>query len=407
MSFYIDPSGGIAGDMFSALMISAGAPENKVIDGMIKAANKLGVADISLQKANDDSSRLLIHFHSKHDHIKGSEAKIFLQELYDELDIHCIYRDFGNRALDILIEAEQKAHSENHFESDHYHIHPIGLVKSPYLEKAPFRPDRDANGEFIIELFPKYIDGLNRLDEFTHLFLIAYLDKSVGYSLHVNPPHHDINVGVFASRSPFRPNPIGINIVEIKKIEKNKIYISPVDFLNNTPVIDIKPVIQTIDKIDDANNGWIINHNLEEEEALLKTHHHGHSGHNHHHSHNEAYLHEAQDIIIDITGAVIGMQLLNLDTKAFLINPVSVGGGMVKFSHGKLPVPSPATKIILEKYNIPYQMGPLETELCTPTGAAIMAALKAELINNPEKNKIAGKSRGTKDLDVPPLLIMF
>ncbi|MFC2137736.1 tRNA (N6-threonylcarbamoyladenosine(37)-N6)-methyltransferase TrmO [Bacteroidota bacterium] len=400
MSFYIDPSGGIAGDMFSAMLISAGAPEDKVIYGMVTAARKLGIAEISTSITNDNSTRLNIHFHSKHAHIKGSKAKEILKELYDELEIQCQFREFGNKALDILIQAERQAHSENHFESDHYHINPIGVVKSPYTNKAPFRPDPEAKGEFYIELFQKYQDGLKSLEEFSHMYLLVYLDKSVGYSLHVNPPHHNVNVGVFASRSPFRPNPIGINIVEIKKIEKNRVYISPIDFIDNTPVLDIKPVIKSLDKVEGANNGWIVDEDMKGENVVIP------ENSQHNHGHDDAYLHEAQDIIIDIIGAVIGMQYLLLDAKAFITKPISVGGGMVKFSHGKLAVPSPATRIILEKYNIPFQMGPIEVELCTPTGAAIIAALDVELKENYDDLKVIGTSRGTKDLEIPPLKLL-
>ena len=400
MSFYIDPSGGIAGDMFSAMLISAGAPKDKMIDGMVTAARKLGIAEITSSSTKDGSTRLNIHFHSKHEHIKGSKAKEILKELYDELDIQCHYREFGDKALDILIKAERQAHSENHFESDHYHINPIGVVKSPYTNKAPFRPDPNAEGDFYIELFQKYEDGLKNLDQFSHMYLIVYLDKSIGYSLHVNPPHHNVNVGVFASRSPFRPNPIGINIVEIKKIDKNRVYISPVDFIDNTPVLDIKPVIKSLDKVEGANNGWINSEEMKDENVVIT------EGSKHNHDHGDAYLHEAQDIVIDIIGAVIGMQHLMLDTEAFITKSVSVGGGMVKFSHGKLAVPSPATRIILDKYNIPFQMGPIEVELCTPTGAAIIAALNVELKETNDNLKVIGTSRGTKDLDIPPLKML-
>ena len=87
MKLYIDPSGGIAGDMFSAALISAGAPEDKVISGMLAAAKKLGEAEISAIKAEDNSTKLEINFHSKHKHIKGSDAKKILGELFEEYKI--------------------------------------------------------------------------------------------------------------------------------------------------------------------------------------------------------------------------------------------------------------------------------------------------------------------------------
>src|SRR3972149_5315143 len=129
---YIDPSGGIAGDMFSAALISAGAEENVVIDGMLKAAKMLGEAEINVKKNDDGSSGLVIHFHSKHAHIKGEKAKEILESLFNDLGIKEKYRNYGLRVLDNLVQAEQKAHSENHYESDHFHFIPIGLVRSPY-----------------------------------------------------------------------------------------------------------------------------------------------------------------------------------------------------------------------------------------------------------------------------------
>jgi len=142
------------------------------------------------------------------------------------------------------------------------------------------------------------------------------------------------------------------------------------------------------------------------------THSHGdHSGHHHghlHHHSDEAYLHEAQDILLDITGAVMGMQLLNADIRAVLTGPVSLGGGMITFSHGTLPVPAPATQNIIKRFNIPVKQGPVNFELFTPTGAAILAALFPETATDqiPEnEDLITGTSRGTKDLDIPPLKV--
>jgi uncharacterized protein (DUF111 family) len=119
-------------------------------------------------------------------------------------------------------------------------------------------------------------------------------------------------------------------------------------------------------------------------------------------------LHEAQDIVIDIIGAVMGMQDLNIEPEAQLITPVSVGGGSVACSHGILPVPAPATKVILEQYGIEWRPGPLDVELSTPTGVSILAALGAKEATSSLEGReivVAGRSRGTKDLDIPPLKV--
>ncbi len=250
MKLIIDPAGGIAGDMFSAALISAGADFESLRAVMSKAAVKLGSAQISLDKTPDDAYQLKIALASKRDHLGGKEAGEILTELFSEFGIKKQYQDFGLKILDILLKAEIRAHA-------------------------------------------------------------------------------DLNIKV-------------------------------------------------------------------------KT--------NHHHRHeHDAFLHEAQDIVIDIMGAVMGMQVLQVEPGGRLLSPVSVGGGLVKFSHGTLPVPAPAAEIIMEQYRIQWQKGPLELELATPTGVAILAALGARE-SNPAALKdrriaASGTARGTKILDIPPLRI--
>jgi len=128
----------------------------------------------------------------------------------------------------------------------------------------------------------------------------------------------------------------------------------------------------------------------------------------HHHSHNHTgtVLHEAQDILIDIVGAAVGMESLKIIPSASLTGQVATGKGKVKFSHGILDIPAPATKILLNKYNIQWENGEVNSELCTPTGAAILATLtdKSKKTRLTTSNIILkGYSRGTKSLPIPPL----
>lgn len=271
---YIDPTGGFAGDMFSAALISAGADEKLMIKAMELAASKIGEATVSAVKTKDSATRLLIDIQHDHNHLSGHMAKHLLDDIFVELNIEERYRQIGMTALQNLIDAEIKAHKEHTFLTDHLHSH---------------THDHD--------------------DEHHH--------------------HH--------------------------------------------------------------------------------SHDHNHiHGHHHHHEKAEAFLHEAQDILIDITGAVYGLQLLKTGAEVILINPVGTGGGVITFSHGTLPVPAPATQNIINKFDIPANEGPVSFELFTPTGAAVLSALNPKL-NSDVKLKSedvkTGTSRGTKDLNIPPLKI--
>jgi uncharacterized protein (DUF111 family) len=150
----------------------------------------------------------------------------------------------------------------------------------------------------------------------------------------------------------------------------------------------------------------IENHHHEDHHHYNPENEHDHILNHHPHGMPEAWLHEAQDILIDITGAVISLQDLQASTNAQLLAPVSYGGGSVSFSHGTLKVPAPATQIMIKNNHIPVIAGPIETELFTPTGAAALSALQANaIVPFPDPASTKGQSRGTKDLPIPPLEI--
>ena len=143
---------------------------------------------------------------------------------------------------------------------------------------------------FWIELDPKYTGALFELEKFKYLYVIAWLDRIEGeIANRVVPPWaKGREIGLFAGRSPQRPNPIGLSIAGILKVEKNIIYTSPIDFLDDTPVVDIKPYISSFDQKSDANDGWI-----EEMEGYrhlldhLVGKQHGHDGEDHDHHHED------------------------------------------------------------------------------------------------------------------------
>ncbi len=140
-----------------------------------------------------------------------------------------------------------------------FEMNPIGVIRTPYTENAPNQPVEDDEGDFRIVVEPQYTDGLYKLDSFRYMYVIYYIHHvKQEQSMIVSPPWAGgAKVGVFASRSPVRPNHIGISIVRIKSIKNNEILTSGLDAFDGTPVLDIKPYIKDLDVKSDANYGWI------------------------------------------------------------------------------------------------------------------------------------------------------
>lgn len=172
----------------------------------------------------------------------------------------------------------------------------IGTIHSPYLPSLPIpnQPPKNAPGEFWITLNPEFQEGLDKLLTYRYIYVLYALDQTQGnFNLRVHPSWApEIEVGVFASRSPKRPNPIGLSIVELKGIEGNEILISGIDVYNGTPLLDLKPYIPVLDLKPDANDGWY--DQLEDKDHLVAhmlglqhehPHEHGHV-HQHGHPHN-------------------------------------------------------------------------------------------------------------------------
>jgi len=135
----------------------------------------------------------------------------------------------------------------------------IGVIKTPYVDNAPYQPVEEDEGDFRLVLDRKYSDALRNLDSFTYIYVIYYIDRITALPRNfVRPPWAPgVEVGVFASRSPLRPNPIGLSIVRIKEIVENEIITTGLDVFDNTPLLDIKPYIKELDSKEDANYGWL------------------------------------------------------------------------------------------------------------------------------------------------------
>ncbi|MCD4657497.1 MAG: tRNA (N6-threonylcarbamoyladenosine(37)-N6)-methyltransferase TrmO [Planctomycetes bacterium] len=144
--------------------------------------------------------------------------------------------------------------------NDKIELFPIGFLHTPFDTDAPFKPDipKENCGEFWIELDEKYIPSLDKLQFFNYIYVLFYLDRIADtVKLKAHPPSYGRKeVGLFASRSPYRPNHIALSAVRLLKIERNLLFISSIDALNNSPVLDIKPYFKDLDCKEDANSGW-------------------------------------------------------------------------------------------------------------------------------------------------------
>lgn len=136
---------------------------------------------------------------------------------------------------------------------------PIGIIHSPFktIDNIPIQ-NIGAKGERgFIEIFPEFALGLKDLDGFSHIILLYHLHKVDHFSLQVKPFLDNIERGIFATRSPIRPNPIGLTVVKIIEIKNNLITIEDIDMLHQTPLLDIKPCLPMIDDIKNIRLGWL------------------------------------------------------------------------------------------------------------------------------------------------------
>jgi len=135
---------------------------------------------------------------------------------------------------------------------------PIGVIHSEHVEKekTPIQPVFAKGCRGKIEVFPRFAKGLRDVEGFSHVYIIYHLHRSGKPKLKVKPFLQDKEHGIFATRAPARPNPIGLSIVEVVKREGNILYINGVDVLDGTPLLDIKPYVSRFDCIKTKRNGW-------------------------------------------------------------------------------------------------------------------------------------------------------
>ncbi len=138
-------------------------------------------------------------------------------------------------------------------------ISSIGIIETPFddLKGMPIQPSGAADIVGTIVMDKAYEQGLTDLEGFSHIILLYAFHQSTGYDLMVKPFMDDRKRGLFSTRAPRRPNPIGLSIVELVKREGNRITIKGIDVLNGTPLIDIKPYVPKFDNRAVTHLGWL------------------------------------------------------------------------------------------------------------------------------------------------------
>ena len=135
---------------------------------------------------------------------------------------------------------------------------PIGTVRSPFTALAgmPIQTVAAQGIAATIELDPVFAPGLRDIEGFSHLLVISHLHQMQGYALEVTPFMDTQPHGIFATRSPRRPNPIGLSIVRLLRVEGATLHIEEIDLVDGTPVLDIKPYVPQLDDRATEQTGW-------------------------------------------------------------------------------------------------------------------------------------------------------
>jgi tRNA-Thr(GGU) m(6)t(6)A37 methyltransferase TsaA len=139
-------------------------------------------------------------------------------------------------------------------------LRPIGFVHSPFVERAsaPRQPYASGGAEGTIELLPdpRFEHALSDLDAWDHIWVIFWFHLNEGWRPKVLPPRSRKRRGVFSTRAPHRPNPLGLSVLRLDAVEGLTLRVRDLDLLDGTPVLDIKPYVPFADAIPDANSGW-------------------------------------------------------------------------------------------------------------------------------------------------------
>jgi len=394
----IDTRAGISADRFAAALIGLGVSEREMVQAIKAAAEDLGMLDAHTHIEFLPDERVAHRLHLTQ---LGDKKTLLCEDILPALE-HALtqagvtgpYADFARRTLAILREATPQPSSSPPAKSISLPI--IGTAHTPYQHKAPYQPQPEnvGDGAFYIQVEPQYTAATQSLETFSHIFVLSYLNKALDFELSVRPPwkDEDKRYGTFATRSPNRPSPIGLTRVRLHRVEGERIYTGPLDLFDGTPILDIKPFIQTLDSVADEedadNDGWLEGSDHLELHRL---------GIPHTHPGGSGTLTQPQTLIAVLAGIAWGLQRLGVDLgSAVCTSPVNTG-------------PEYALELtaqsILEKHEIPHQTGTTSGELVTLDGAAILAALSPKYVaaeDMPAEGKRTAYGLGGQILDAAP-----
>lgn len=135
----------------------------------------------------------------------------------------------------------------------------IGIICSPFIEPAgtPIQPVYADGAEGTVEVFEPFAEGLADLEGFDRIWLLYWCHRSGGSKMRVIPYRDTQEHGLFATRAPARPNPIGLSCVSLQRIAGNVLYVGDLDILDGTPLLDIKPYVPAFDSFPTARSGWV------------------------------------------------------------------------------------------------------------------------------------------------------
>lgn len=138
-------------------------------------------------------------------------------------------------------------------------VRPIGYVRSPFKEKAeaPRQGTVEGGAAGTVEVLPAYLDALSDLETYARIWLVFWFDRAEGWRPKVLPPRSEVKRGLFSTRSPHRPNPIGITAVRLERIDGLTLHVRDLDLVDGTPILDIKPYLPYADAFPEAGGGWL------------------------------------------------------------------------------------------------------------------------------------------------------